>query len=598
MSKRQIENTSDSDSDSDDVLGPSLQPSVTKDAKGPTTKRKKRTVVIDDYNLFNEYYNYSYKNESRITSLAKTPDDTLIVTGFRNGMVKFWQKDQQDVKSSVVQKDNEDEDDRYGQLKCVKQFLAHPDCEVRQLLVNQDGLKLVSVGENDATLKVFDLKSLDMIQVLNTDFIPNTRTSESNCWFYTNNEEKLLVNDQDSNKMVVMTEEEIEMIDSPHKHPIHCMSFNSKYQCFLSSDIRGILEYWSPSTRTLPDGISFQYKSETDLFELVKSKSKPSSICFSEDQQMFATISYPDNFIRLFNFKTGKLIKKLDESHVSTVKMNPSSFDFEKYANSRNILFDKNDKVLIYPSLQGIKILNLQTNKLLKVIGTIDQDSSFLQFNQLRLFKRLNVEKFSLDMISSNNSIIQSQLIRRPLIISSSINSNCLYIFGNKKNSRNSSPKTEYSKVVLHTTLGDIKISLFEKLTPKTVENFVKLCQKKYYNNVIFHRVIENFMIQTGDPLGDGTGGDSIWGGHFKDEFNHLLNHSKPFMVSMANAGPNTNGSQFFITTEPAQFLDNKHTIFGEVIEGFDTVKSIEKVQTDESDKPLDQVAILSTSLS
>jgi cyclophilin family peptidyl-prolyl cis-trans isomerase len=101
----------------------------------------------------------------------------------------------------------------------------------------------------------------------------------------------------------------------------------------------------------------------------------------------------------------------------------------------------------------------------------------------------------------------------------------------------------------LHTTYGDITIRLFPDAAPKAVENFVTHGRNNYYNNVIFHRVIRKFMIQTGDPLGDGTGGESIWGKEFADEFSNLK-HDKPYTVSMANAGPNSNGSQFFITTE------------------------------------------------
>lgn len=99
-------------------------------------------------------------------------------------------------------------------------------------------------------------------------------------------------------------------------------------------------------------------------------------------------------------------------------------------------------------------------------------------------------------------------------------------------------------KAILRTTMGDIHLQLFAKQTPKTVENFVRLARSQYYDNVLFHRVLKGFMIQTGDPLGDGTGGESIWGGDFKDEFVPGLRHDRPFVLSMANAGPNTNGSQ------------------------------------------------------
>ena len=145
---------------------------------------------------------------------------------------------------------------------------------------------------------------------------------------------------------------------------------------------------------------------------------------------------------------------------------------------------------------------------------------------------------------------------------------------------------------VMKTNLGTVEIELFEKQTPKTVENFSGLAKKGYYNGVIFHRVIPNFMIQGGDPTGTGRGGESLWGKKFNDEFVSELKHSEPGVLSMANAGPNTNGSQFFITVIPTPWLDGKHTIFGKVITGMDVVYSISKVQTGAMDKPVKDVII------
>lgn len=147
-------------------------------------------------------------------------------------------------------------------------------------------------------------------------------------------------------------------------------------------------------------------------------------------------------------------------------------------------------------------------------------------------------------------------------------------------------------QVVIETSLGEIHIKLFPKECPKTVENFITHAKNGYYNNLIFHRVIKGFMIQTGDPKGDGTGGESIWGGEFEDEFNPTLKHDVPFTLSMANAGPNTNGSQFFITTVPCFWLDNKHTVFGRVFRGMDTCQQIENVKVDFDDKPLIDVKL------
>lgn len=151
--------------------------------------------------------------------------------------------------------------------------------------------------------------------------------------------------------------------------------------------------------------------------------------------------------------------------------------------------------------------------------------------------------------------------------------------------------------LVMHTSMGDIHLRLYPEECPKTVENFTTHCRNGYYDNLIFHRVIKGFMIQTGDPLGDGTGGQSIWGREFEDEFHKSLRHDRPFTLSMANAGPNTNGSQFFITTVATPWLDNKHTVFGRVVKGMDVVQQIEKVKTDKNDKPYQDVKILNVTV-
>lgn len=149
-------------------------------------------------------------------------------------------------------------------------------------------------------------------------------------------------------------------------------------------------------------------------------------------------------------------------------------------------------------------------------------------------------------------------------------------------------------KILLSTNLGDITLELFPEAAPKAVENFVGLTEKGYYDGIIFHRVIRDFMIQWGDPTGSGMGGKSIWMRAFEDEFlDRNLTHKKG-VISMANAGRNTNGSQFFIVTaEDASFLDRKHTIFGHVIEGIEIVEKIEASDTDRNDRPTSEVKII-----
>jgi peptidyl-prolyl cis-trans isomerase A (cyclophilin A) len=154
------------------------------------------------------------------------------------------------------------------------------------------------------------------------------------------------------------------------------------------------------------------------------------------------------------------------------------------------------------------------------------------------------------------------------------------------------------------TTEGDFTVRLFDQEAPRTVENFVGLAEgtkewsdprtnqkvrKPYYDGTIFHRVIDGFMIQGGDPLGQGIGGP---GYNFADEFHPKLRHNKAGIVSMANRGPNTNGGQFFITLGPTPHLDDRHAVFGEVVDGMDVVSTIGRTKTGDRDRPVKDVVI------
>ena len=143
--------------------------------------------------------------------------------------------------------------------------------------------------------------------------------------------------------------------------------------------------------------------------------------------------------------------------------------------------------------------------------------------------------------------------------------------------------------VVLKTNQGDITVKMFPKVAPLAVENFVTHAKNGYYNGLIFHRVIKDFMIQGGDPTGTGRGGESIWKKEFINEHAANVVFDRPFLLAMANHGPNTNGSQFFITTKATPFLNGGYTIFGEVVSGQESVKKIENTKTATADRPVSE---------
>ncbi len=162
-----------------------------------------------------------------------------------------------------------------------------------------------------------------------------------------------------------------------------------------------------------------------------------------------------------------------------------------------------------------------------------------------------------------------------------------------KKSAPNTNPI-----VIMETTQGMISIELFPKIAPLAVENFITHVKNGYYNGLVFHRIIKGFMIQGGDPTGTGRGGESIWNKPFADEFAPNVIFNKKGILAMANAGPSTNGSQFFITVAPTPWLNGRHTIFGQVISGYDNVQKLEMVPvTSRANRPLDDQKIIKATL-
>lgn len=151
--------------------------------------------------------------------------------------------------------------------------------------------------------------------------------------------------------------------------------------------------------------------------------------------------------------------------------------------------------------------------------------------------------------------------------------------------------------VTIHTTHGDLKFELYCELAPKAAKNFLALCAKGYYDNTIFHRNIKGFIIQGGDPSGTGKGGESIYGPYFEDEFDSSLQHDSKGVVSMANSGPNTNASQFFITYSKQNHLNGIYTIFGKVIDGYSTLDKMEREPVGKNNRPIEEIKILSVTI-
>ncbi|KAF9582283.1 hypothetical protein BGW38_000407 [Lunasporangiospora selenospora] len=603
--------------DSDDDIGP--MPATAED--DAVQRKHKKPLPHEQLYISRlpsaEMYERSYMHRDAVNFIAVTRTDFIITTSV-DGFLKFWKKTEQGI-------------------EFVKQYKAHLAL-IAGLAVSDDGLLLATIAK-DKSLKVFDVVNFDMINMIKLDFVPSAI-----CWVHKRGEAqaKVAISDEACPDIHVLDGrgdgKSIFTITKLHPAPVITMVFNEKYNSVISADEKGGLEYWTPDEEhELPKTVGFELKSETDLYEFKKCRSAATSITFSNDFEKFVTMSAKDRQVRVWKTRTGKMTRKYDESLEVVNEMQQTGQKMYKLddmefgrrlAGERilmkstqpsclNAVFDESGHFLIYPTIFGIKVVNTHSNKVVRLIGKSEPQ----RFMNVALYQGAPKKKsnMTMAMVASDNAVIKESQMRDPTLFCTAHTRNRFYMFterdpdhgGSSKSGErdvfNEKPSREEqtiataqhtknklgSTAILRTTMGDITVKLFSDLVPKTVENFVTHSKNSYYDNVVFHRVIKSFMLQTGDPLGDGTGGTSIWGSEFEDEFHHDLKHDRPYTVSMANAGPNTNGSQFFITTVPTPWLDNKHTVFGRAVTGMDVIHNIENLKTDKTDKPYEEVRIM-----
>ncbi|KAI9640777.1 Peptidyl-prolyl cis-trans isomerase cyp15 [Ciborinia camelliae] len=604
--KRKLD-AEDEDSSSDDDMGPQL-PS----AEAPKKKRRKlpyEKLYVSALPT-SARYSKSLMHKEQISFVTMTPLTDFLITSSIDGVVKFWKKGADGI-------------------EFVKEFRTHVG-EIKSVSISADGRSFATAGA-DKTIKIFDVMTFDLLSMLTLEFTPKCV-----CWIHGRGASLplLAVSDEVNHTIRIYdgrgeNEEPIHTIPGLHRSVVSLMAFNDAYNCVISADENGMIEYWRPGGNyEKPDNV-FEYKSSTNLFEFKKAKSTPTSLTISPSGSQFATFSFPDRKVRVFDFPTGKLYRTYDESLQVIEEMQQAGTSLKKLEDlefgrrlatereietptlrsKANVIFDETGHFIIYGSIMGTKVLNTYTNRVVKVYGG---DENFRPLN-IAMYQGQPQKKgiTTVAMAASNNPLLQESEIRDPILFATGVGKVRFYMFTNdeevsksERDVQNEKPTNMNSKklaeakaaetgtaAVIHTTYGDIHIRLFPDAAPKAVENFVTHSKQGYYNNTIFHRVIRKFMIQCGDPLGDGTGGESIWGKEFADEFSPLK-HDKPYTVSMANAGPNTNGSQFFITTEKTPWLDNKHTIFGRAIQGLDVIHKIENTRV-YKEKPEEDIKIL-----
>ncbi|KAI8372788.1 peptidyl-prolyl cis-trans isomerase cyp15 [Radiomyces spectabilis] len=614
--KRPIEEDASPRQDlSDDDIGPLMPPSET-----DLPRKKKRTLAYEKLYLANipsaDMYEKSYMHRDVLNQVAVTKSDFIITTSV-DGHLKFWKKTSTGI-------------------EFVKHYRSHIS-NIVGISVSADNELLATISD-DMALKVYDITNFDMINMVKLGYKP-----KAVCWIHQKDQAQALIAvSEAANSNIHIYDgradgKPIHTFSDMHTQPVHIMTFNSRFNCVVSVDGLGMVEYWSPEEPfELPKHLDFELKSETDLYEFRKHKSVPTCLVFSPDESKFVTMSFPDRQVRLFRFSTGKIYRKYDESlHIASemqqagttiYKLDDMEFgrrlavdkELEKSPQSKfvNAVFDDSGNFIIYATLLGIKVVNIRTNKVVRLLGK----SETHRFVNVSMYQGAPRKKgiYTMAMAASDNSVIKESETLDPTLFCTAFKRNRFFMFTRRepydddshkadRDVFNEKPSREEQTVaatqerkqvlgtqaILRTTAGDIHLRLFPDVAPKAVENFVTHAKNGYYDNLIFHRVIKGFMIQTGCPFGDGTGGESIWGDDFEDEITREVRHDRPYTVSMANAGPNTNGSQFFITVVPTPWLDGKHTIFGRATAGMDVVHDIEHVKVDKSDKPYDDIKII-----
>ncbi|XP_022820066.1 peptidylprolyl isomerase domain and WD repeat-containing protein 1 [Spodoptera litura] len=592
------------------------------EASKPKPKKRK---VLEFESLYmenlpsSETYEFSYMHRDVVTHIVVTKTD-FVITASQDGHLKFWKKQEEGI-------------------EFVKHFRCHL-APISHVATKTTGT-LLCTASPEKTIKVFDVINFDMINMISIEFEPYIAE-----WVHSAGDpiSALAISEKASNKIHIFdgtqtSSTPLHTFQTLHQATVTTIKYNPVYETAVSVDKAGIIEYWTGPKHEyqFPKTVQLESKLDTDLYEFVKKKTYPTALAFSPDGKKMASISL-DRKVRVFNFLSGKLHKVLDESlqrfqdlQHQTQQLPNMEFgrrmaaerDLEKSdsVHLANVLFDASGHFVIYATMMGVKVVNLVTNRCVAMLGKPEN----LRPLHLALFQgRTNQSKVAttLEMEGSENPTLLN-VKTDPTLFCTAYKKNRFYMFSRRSPDDIKSPDADrdifnekpskediisategqgvqrlYEQAILHTSLGDVHIRIFGKDVPKTAENFCVHSRNGYYNGHVFHRVIKGFMVQTGDPTGTGTGGESIWGGEFADEFKPHLKHDRPYTVSMANAGPNTNGSQFFITLAPTPWLDNKHTVFGRVVRGMEVVQNIGSVKTNpKTDKPYEDVRIISVTV-
>uniref|UniRef100_A0A8C2XW08 peptidylprolyl isomerase n=1 Tax=Capra hircus TaxID=9925 RepID=A0A8C2XW08_CAPHI len=480
-----------------------------------TLAKKRKVLEFEKVYLDNlpsaSMYERSYMHRDVITHVVCTKTD-FIITASHDGHVKFWKKIEEGI-------------------EFVKHFRSHLGV-IESIAISSEGALFCSVGD-DKAMKVFDVVNFDMINMLKLGYFPGQCE-----WIYCPGDaiSSVAASEKSTGKIFIYDgrgdNQPLHIFDKLHTSPLTQIRLNPVYKAVVSSDKSGMIEYWTgpPYEYKFPKNVNWEYKTDTDLYEFAKCKAYPTSICFSPDGKKLATIG-SDRKVRIFRFLTGKLMRVFDESlsmftELQQMRQQLPDMEFgrrmaverelEKVDAVRliNIVFDETGHFVLYGTMLGIKVINVETNRCVRILGKQEN----IRVMQLALFQGIAKKHraaTTIEMKASENPVLQN-IQADPTIVCTSFKKNRFYMFTkrepedtksadsdrdvfNEKPSKEEvmaatqaeGPKRVSDSAIIHTSMGDIHIKLFPVECPKTVENFCVHSRNGYYNGHTFHRIIK-----------------------------------------------------------------------------------------------------------
>ena len=418
----------ESDSSSDDDMGPQL----------PTEAPKKKRRILPHEKLYvaalpkSPRYSKSLMHKEQLLFTTWTPITEFLITSSIDGVVKFWKK--------------------IGDgIEFVKEFKAH-EGEIIAVSISKDGRSFATAGI-DESVKIFDVITFDLLAMLPLGYVPKTL-----CWVHKKGASLplLAVSKEDQPLIHIYDgrgerEEPIHTLKGLHRKPVHLMAFNETYDCVVSADESGMVEYWQPKGNYEKPDTVFQYKSSTNLFDFKKAKSVPSTMTVSPDGRYLAAMSLPDRQIRIFDFASGKLHRTYNESLTTIEEMQQAGTASQKLDNIEfgrrmaqekevesqaskgrtNLIFDESSNFIIYGSMVGIKVLNTYTNQVVKTYG---KDENFRALH-LGIYQGQPQKKgiTTVEMGASSNPLLQQSEERDPILVATGLGKVRFYMFTNEE---------------------------------------------------------------------------------------------------------------------------------------------------------------------